>query len=298
MPRLAPRALFRALCEVGLDRRQLSIHEMLTDILEVVQVVDGSKPAHLAGQGEGAAWRMAAFERIAADAGLHVLRTAPIADSAARRASVDTEFPLIAAALDPVAERAPEREVLWIHRDPGLADAIGRLAAGDAKLMARVLGYPACCTEHEARSEADFVRALLRLCEEQHGLGGETAVLEARRSGLALRPNPAASAELEAVWRTRLVFPYLGHTACPACLARPRNSASARLNRRARGLAFRLDPAFAAAVWRTALAEAALATRGDCRALDPVPADPCPCGSSRSHADCCARRRSAMPEFR
>jgi hypothetical protein len=299
MPGAPPHALFRALWEVGLDRGQLSLHEMLTDILEVAQVAAGSKPAHLAGQGEGAAWRIGEFARIAAAAGLKVLRTAPLA---APEPDLAGEFPAIAAAMQAGAARAERRpdapQVLWIVRDPALAEPIGRLVVGDVARVPQVLGYPCCCAQHEARSAAQSVRALLRLYAAQHGLQGEEAVLDAIRAGLGVRPGPAAAAALEGAWRTRLAFPYLGYTACPACLARPRTSPSAGRNRRARILAFRLDEGFAVALWRTALGEAALATRGDFRALDPAPADPCPCGSGSGYGSCCAGRRDAMPEFR
>jgi hypothetical protein len=301
--RAMSQGLFRALWDVGLDRKQLSIHEMLTDILEVVAVAEGLKPAHLAGQGEGAVWRIDAFERIATAAGLCTLRTASIgSDPSARWAKVAAEFPLIAEIMIRGCSRAqPEttpRRVLWIHRDPRLAALVGRLVAGAPALVPSVLGYPWCCAEFDARGELAFVRALLRLYEDQHGLRGEAEVAAALEAGLAVRPGPAASEDLEPVWRTRLIFPYLGHTACPDCLARPETSPSGTLNRVARALAFRLDPGFGGVLGRAALGEAALATRGNFQALDPASADPCPCGDYRTYSACCAGRPNVLPEFR
>jgi len=294
-------SLFRSLWSVGLDRRHLSIHEMLTDILEVVEVAAGLKPAYLAGQGGGEAWRREEFERCAAEAGLLTLRTPGLSPSADRITGVAGEFPLIAAALQArVAQGRPQTapEVLWIYRDASLGVAIRRLAGGERGLVTTVLGYPPCCADYDALGELNFIRAMMRLYREQHGLDDEAAVLRAMEAGVAVRPDPAASDDQETVWRTRICFPYVGHNACPSCLARPEKSPSAPLNRRARALAVSLDPAFAAALWRAALGEAALATTGDFRSLDPVSGDPCPCGSGLNYEDCCARRDTAMPEFR
>jgi hypothetical protein len=283
--------LFRALWKVGLDRKQLSIHEMLTDILEVLAVAEGSKPAYLGGQGEGAAWRLDAFARVAATAGLQVLRTAPIgAPSASQWESAASEFPLIAAALERRAaqprQNGPVQQVLWIYRQPALAARIEQLVAGDVVRLPEVLGYPHCCAEFDARGDADYVRALMRLYETQHGLRDEAAVAAAMEAGLG------------PVWRTRLKFPYLGHTACPDCLERAAESASGRLDREARALAFRLDEGFGCAVWRAARSEAALATRGHFQALDPLSDDPCPCGGRLRYSACCASRPHALPAFR
>jgi hypothetical protein len=295
--------LFHSLWDIGLDRQQPSIHEMLTDILEVVAVAEGSKPAHLAGQGRAAAWRADAFARAAGTAGLQVLRTAPLgADPGRRWAGPAAEFPRMVAALRRRAGRLPPAaevtSVCWIYRDPRLPEVIGRLVGGEAGLACEVLGYPPCCTAFDGRGETDFLRALMRLYEDQHGLKGEAAVAQALEAGLEVRPHPCASEELEPVWRTRLVFPYLGYTACPDCLERPAESPSAGRNRSARALAFRLEEGFACALWRSARAEAALATRGHFQALDPSAQEACPCGSGLRFADCCARRPSLSPSFR
>lgn len=301
--RAVSQELFRALWDAGLDRKHPSIHEMLTDLVEVVAVGEGSKPAHLAGQGGGAAWRIDAFARAAAAAGLPVLRTAALgADPVRRWAGIAAEFPLVARVLRRRAGRVPAAAtvapVCWIYRDPPLAELIGCLVGGETALAAPVLGYPPCCTAFDARGEADFVRALMGLYDAQHGLRGEAAVAQAMEAGLEVRPAPGASEEMEPVWRTRLVFPYLGYTACPDCLQRPGDSPSASLNRAARALAFRLGEGFAHAVWRAALAEAALATRGHFQALDPAAADACPCGSGQPFAECCAQRPNLLPPFR
>ncbi len=291
------RMLFRSLWSVGLDRRHLSIHEMLIDILEVVEVAEGLKPAHLAGQGGGEAWRREEFERSAAAAGLLTLRTPGMLPPADRNAGVAGEFPLVAAALQAQAPR-PAPEVLWIYRDASLGAAIRRVAGGEREWIPTVLGYPPCCVDYDAQGELNFVRGMMRLYREQHGLDGEAAVLQAMEAGVAVRPDPAASRDQETVWRTRIRFPYLGHNACPRCLAQPEDAPSARLNRRARAIAFSLDPAFGVALWRAALGEAALATTGDFRSLDPAPGDPCPCGSGLRYKGCCAGHGAAMPEFR
>jgi hypothetical protein len=103
---------------------------------------------------------------------------------------------------------------------------------------------------------------------------------------------------MEPVWRTRIAFPYVGHTACRDCLAQSDGSPSARLNARARQLAFALDPAFARALWRAAVGEAALATTGNFQSLDPTADAPCPCGSGLAHGACCAGQPQALPAFR
>src|SRR5512143_1439134 len=101
------RILFRSLWNVGLDRKHLSIHEMLVDILEVVEVAEGLKPAHLAHAGDGQAWRSDGFERAVIDAGLHTLRTPEMRAPAQRYAAMAGEFPLISAALQARATQAP-----------------------------------------------------------------------------------------------------------------------------------------------------------------------------------------------
>jgi hypothetical protein len=294
--------LFRALCEVGLDRKQLSIHEMLMDILEVVEVARGLKPAHLAGHGERAPWRMDEFARIAAEAGLHSIQTAEMRQPDDRYDDVADEYPLIAAAMRARSMQTPQppqsRQVLWIYRDLSLETAISRLLAGEHALLPAVLGYPRCCAEYDSHSEINFVRALLRLYETQHGIRDEAAVLQAMAAGLATSADPAASIDLEPVWRTRIRFPFIGHTACPRCLSMAPDSPSGVINRRSRQLAFSLDAGYARALWQAALAEAALATTGDFRSLDPTPADPCPCGSDLPYRDCCAGRAVVRLEFR
>lgn len=294
--------LFRALCEVGLDRKQLSIHEMLIDILEVVEVARGLKPAHLAGHGERAPWRMEEFERIATEVGLHSMRTGEMRRPDERYDRVAAEFPLIAAAMRDraahVSQSPQSQQVLWIYREPSLAPAISRLVAGEHALLPAVLGYPRCCADHDLHSEINFVRALLRLYEAQHGIRGEGAALQAMEAGLPASADPAASIDLEPVWRTRIRLPFVGHTACPLCLSKAPDSPSGEINRRARELAFSLDAGYARALWQAALAEAALATTGDFRSLDPAPADPCPCGSVLPFRDCCAERAAVELEFR
>lgn len=294
--------LFRSLCEVGLDRKQLSIHEMLMDILEVVEVARGLKPAHLSGHGEGAPWRMDAFERIAAEAGLHSIRTAEMPRPDDRYDHVAHEFPLIAAAMRARTAQTPQplqsQRVLWIYREPCLEAAISRLVAGEHALLPAVLGYPRCCADYDSRSEISFVRALLRLYEAQHSIRGEAAALQAMEAGLAASAHQAASIDLEPVWRTRIRFPFVGHTACPQCLSKAQDSPSGEINRRARELAFSLNAGYARALWGASLAEAALATTGDFRSLDPAPADPCPCGSDLPYRECCAGRVTVRLEFR
>ena len=227
-------ALFRALFEVGLDRRQISIHEMLIDILEIVAVAEGSKPAFVGGCGEGARWRLDALATVASGAGLSISRSP--------------------------GEGA--ESALWITRGPGIRE-------GEAPLGTR-LGYPRCCVDHDTRA------------------------VRAEKSGDAAGARQA----LEHVWRTRIHFPYIGFNACPACLADCHESAAADHNRRARALAFALQPGFARALWATALAEAALATTGDFRGLDPTEAAPCPCGSKTAFRACCRPRPEYRPEFR
>lgn len=294
--------LFHALCEVGLDRKQLSIHEMLMDILEVVEVAHGLKPAHLAGHGERSPWRMDEFERIAAEAGLQAMRTSEILRPEDRYEHVADEFPLIAAAMRARTVQTPRplhaQQVLWIFRERSLETAISRLVAGEQALLPAVLGYPRCCADYDLRSEINFVRALLRLYEAQHGIRGEAAALQAMEAGVTVSADQAASIDLEPVWRTRIRFPFIGHTACPQCLSKAQDSPSGEINRRAREFAFSLDAGYARALWQAALAEAALATTGDFRSLDPAPADPCPCGSDLPYRDCCAGRAAVRLEFR
>lgn len=269
---------------------------MLTDILEVVEVAHGPKPAHLSAPAEG--WRIDAFEHVAREAGLRTIRTPMMRPPQSRNDCLAREFPLIAAAMRARKAAVPAQQALWVYRDAATEASIARLVAGEHALLPAVLGYPECCVDDDARSERGFVRALVGLYEKQHGIRGEADVLRAMEEGLPVRGDPGASSALEPVWRTRIAFPYLGYTACRRCLARHASSPSAGLNRAARLLAMSLDREFASALWRAALAEAALATTGDFRSLDPAPADPCPCGSGALYGDCCIGRGTALSAFR
>lgn len=297
----APRQrLFDALRDVGLDRKRLSIHEMLIDILEVVEVAEGVKPSHLAGQGERALWQIDAFERIAAAAGLLTLRTPPIPPVTGRYDTMASSLPLMAATLrrrtQYAAEPRLENQVLWIYRDDALAEAIAGLTRGELERLPGVLGYPACCVAADMQAELRFVREVMQLYQDRHGLHSETAVAQA--IGRSVQEESGIGGDMEPVWRTRLAFPYVGHTACRECLGQPDASPSGLLNRRARELAFALDPAFARGVWRAALSEAALATTGHFQSLDPAAQASCPCGSGLAYRECCEGEPQAQPAFR
>lgn len=182
-------------------------------------------------------------------------------------------------------------EVLWVYRGATLKARIRRLAGGESNLVSAVLGYPECCVEWELQSERHDVAGAQRAA----AVGGAGTPSAPHAAAIDV---PAARHELDSVWRTRLALPYLGFNACPHCLARPHSSASAVINRTARELAFALDPDYAHGIWKSALEEAALATTGNCRSLDPATGDSCPCGSTLSYGECCGRSGAVMPEFR
>ncbi len=109
------------------DLRQLRFHstdkpsrtENLTDILEIVAVMAGLKPAHLSGQGFRSGALIDALERMAARHGLLSLRTKEIKPYRHRRPRYD---PAIYRWETDSEERRRQAgvDVLWIYREASL----------------------------------------------------------------------------------------------------------------------------------------------------------------------------------
>ena len=274
----SPQALFR-------DLRPLAAatpgkpdpHENLTDILEIVGVAAGIRPAHLQGQGQHDEERLAFVERIAHRPGLTTLRTKtlrPYFHRAPRRELIEAEN-----------VTAPEKqrrglEVLWVFADARLAAMISEVVAGRTSVSA-VLAYPNCCVVQDSEDKITHGEAYIQgLVDTYHPTTSEEIVsLWQQDVNVQIAVDPDAG--IRGIDATLRRFPYVQFTACTTCLTEI-DSPAARINRRMRDLAFELSPSFGHQIWQ---ARDLLINRGR-----PIPVgrnNACPCGSGLKFKRCC-----------
>lgn len=228
---------------------RLSEHEDLLDILEVVAVALGLKPAHLQGQGCHDPRRVDRLETVSRRFGLRALRSggAPSAGFEGLPAQIAAHFV--------AAERAQQQEDrqdrLWVYRDATLEGGIHSLLAGRHDLFAAVLGYPACCVAANAgRQEAvtHYAVAALGRAMGDDSPDALLAALKGEAGNAELLPDDAAAlhrlaTDLPSIAR----FPFIGFFPCAACAARD-DSPAGRINESMKALAKRLSPALALAI--------------------------------------------------
>ena len=293
------RSLYRALRSIHFDPLEKpSPWENLTDVLEILAVWQGIKPAHLSGHGFRSERLLVDLESVARQYGLITLRTRPHWPHWHREPSVERGF------LEWYQQRQRHEasaagEVLWIYRDAWLKTSIGLLLDGSAD-ETKVLGYPGCCVRARSEISTQLIEALVDGYRRQHGA---VRVEELIRCGerdvpVALgTPIPTTEAD------SRRRFPFLQFTACADCLGRS-DSPAAGVNAAMQRLAIAVDAEFAGQIQQAARREAT----GRQPPLSGGPFsggvgqsggtdrhlrrnDRCPCGSGTKYKRCCGRRQ-------
>lgn len=139
-------------------------HENLTDILELVAVAEGLKPAHLQGQGHHDEGRLGVLETICQSHGLRTLRTRPLIPFLHRPRRYDAK--IVAFEDDDNVRRQKEGpDVLWVYASSEVEPRLPDLVMGRSG-VADVLGYPDCCETHA--SEEKVVVAEVRPGHHRH----------------------------------------------------------------------------------------------------------------------------------
>jgi hypothetical protein len=257
-----------------------SLHENLLDVLEVVAVAQGLRPAHLQGNGFRDARRLEAFEQIARRHRLATLRTKRVTRRLCRAPEFERELADWITETEAASQQA-DPDVLWVFRKEGLEQTIARVVVGEARIS-DALGYPIYCVE---RKREQFV-----------------VLAEAYAQGIKSAYRPTSPEKLVKLWKDSVqvsiavdvnpltecsasmgVFPYTQLSACPACKANITTSPAAIVNRQMRDLAFSLSLEYGQEIWRAR--DSALAT-GPARQWGRN--DPCPCTSGRKFKKCCA----------
>ena len=147
--------LYRALRSICFDPLEKpSAWEDLTDVLEILAVWKGIKPAHLNGHGFRSERLLADLESVARKHGLLTLRTPPHLPHQHREPRVARGFLEWQQQRERRAASAAG-EVLWIYRDPLLQAAIGLLLDGRVD-ETEVLGYELLCGSTPF-SDGDFI---------------------------------------------------------------------------------------------------------------------------------------------
>lgn len=278
MDRVARERLFHELRKLSAptqDKPLLS--ENLTDVLEILAVTEGIKPAHLNGHGFRSAQLNGHLESLAARYGLSTLRTTRISRFQYRPPTCWPEVAQWQREQDE-ARRVKEGDVIWIYRDPGIAQLIPDTVAGRIS-CSRALGYPECCVN------ADFERSEYMFAALVNGLHKKFNVDTAEEMIALLIRDEGVSIDIDPIRKDMELssarFPYVQFFACAACLA-AEESPAARVNRAMRDLAFAVSPSFGVSIWRAALG------KSEPRRKLSVPRnDSCPCCSGRKFKKCC-----------
>jgi hypothetical protein len=284
----ALRRLFEELREIGFDLREKeSHHENLTDILEILAVAAGLKPAHLNGQGFRSETLLVDLERVADHWSLFHTRTAGIVHHRPRALRCDVAIAEWKRAQQiSEAHRAPS--LLWIYQRPELSEAIGRLVRGEEG-SAVVLGYPQCCVlasgEKDLLLFEEYVRALVRAGSPQspdqiiRQIEADAGVMDQKISAIF-------SDAMGRVTKTRGIYPFVSYTACGACLASPL-SPTARLNRSMKDLALSMSAEFVSEIVAAAGGEPTTSKESlHTRSVKVGRNDSCPCGSGKKYKKC------------
>jgi hypothetical protein len=232
-------ALFRELRALRFGAGKPDPHENLLDVLEVVAVFAGLKPAHLQGQGQYDEGTSIALAETAARHGLLVQRSQGFGEWRPRAYGGDLQFQ---AWMDG-PERNGEWEVLWIYREPPLSNVIGEVVKG-LRRPGEALGYPECCERAYAERALRVLEALENGYRNEHGARSTEDLIEC-----ALQDRPVAVDEDPDAGLAALIqaHPYVQFIACDAC-TKSRGSPAHKQNNAMRILARDLDPSFAKAI--------------------------------------------------
>jgi hypothetical protein len=233
------RELFRELCALRFGEGKPDSHENLLDVLELMAVALGRKPAHLQGHGQYDQATLAAIEALAAKHGLLVRRTPGFDGLTHRPYRGDREFQ----AFMDGRERNGEWEVLWVYRDAPLTSAIDEVVHGQRR-PGEVLGYPECCERAYTERALQVLEALERGYREQHGAVTTAELIECAKQD---RPVSVEADPDKGLIDLIRAYPFVQFIACSPC-ARSKGSAAEKLNNGMRILARDLDPSFAKAI--------------------------------------------------
>ena len=249
--------------------------ENLTDILEIAAVFTGLKPSHLSGHGCRSESLMLTLQQIAPRYGLFTLRTSKCKHFRHREPKYESAIVRWQDLTDE-KKASSDGDVLWIYKNPSLADEILSAVGGHTN-ASHVLGYPDCCVTHHLengiRVGETYVAALRKAhsvptIEEVIGLMEADVPVEVTFAGIDMTDK-----------ESHLRFPYVQFDACRRCLSKP-DSPAARINKQMRDLAFLLSKEFARDVWRAHYLEHQIKTAISRNGL-------CPCGSGKKYKRCC-----------
>jgi hypothetical protein len=248
----------------------------LTDMLELLAVAAGTKPAHLQGQGFRSEAVIHGLEAVAPRYGLCCLRTPALRNYRHRHPDYDPKI-IVWEDRRTAAEQALAPGLLWVYADRELEAAI-REAVSGVRSVAAILGYPDCCTLRNSEVQIAIAEAYVRRLFEQYRISTSEECIRLQENNAPVDALLPPDVGEDTLWR----FPYTQVRACADCL-RDAASPAARVNRRMRDLAFDVNPSFGKAIWR---ARDRVATKGRTRALGRN--DPCSCGSGGKYKKCCA----------
>ena len=289
------RNLYRDLRSVDFDPAQKPCAwENLTDVLEILAVGKGIKPAHLNGCGLQSPSLLTALESVAAKHGLRTLRTRPPRPPQYQEPGVPRGFLEWQQASQRRAA-STAGEVLWLYHNPSLRTSIERLLDGGGD-ETEVLGYPACCVRARREIGTRLIEALVAGYRRQYGAVTVPDLIRCAEQDLAVAlPMSLWTADQD----SRRRFPFVQFTACAPCLRRA-DSPAARVNAAMQSLAGAVDAglvhAIVEAAQRLPMAWGGPVCQGGKESSHlgsvtrkPRRNDRCPCGSGRKYKRCCGR---------
>lgn len=292
-------SLYRALRSIPFDPLEKpSPWENLTDVLEILAVWQGIKPAHLSGHGFRSQRLLVDLESVARQYGLLTLRTRPHWPHWHREPGIERGF-LEWHQRRQQQEASAAGKVLWIYREAVLKTAIDLLLDGSID-ETEVLGYPGCCVRARSEISTQLIEALVDGYRRQHGAVTVADLIRCGEQDVPVKldtPIPTTEAD------SRRRFPFLQLTACADCLGRS-DSPAAGVNAAMQRLAIAVDTEFADQIQQAARREStgrqpplsggpfssgAGQSVGTDRHLRRN--DRCPCGSGTKYKRCCGRRQ-------
>jgi hypothetical protein len=276
------RELHGDLASLRFGAEKKSLHENLTDRLEIVAVAADLKPAHVNGQGLRSESLLVTLEEIGPRHGLRGLRTEAIGFYCHRRPRFAEEVLTWHVEHSRRKSLVAHPWVLWLYKDPSIQPAIVAAVAGTASVAA-ALGYPECCVVRETETNLRFFEEMVSALQQQHGASSSSEIIR-----LLEADTKVTSPEIVAIFRqkmmestqTKLRYPLLQLVACPPCLDSAESPAG-RLNAKMRDLAVAVHPPLASMIKETIWADVLHGSNA------PGRNQPCPCGSKRKFKKCC-----------
>jgi hypothetical protein len=256
------------------ENEKQSRAENLIDVLEIVAVAAGLKLTHLNGHGFRSDQLHADLQGVATAHGLHTVRTTPCLPYHPRASNLPLEIKNWHRT-DAEDRQRVAPDVLWIYKDPAAPAAIQKALRGEVGGDA-VLGYPKCCVTYHSEFGIRMNELYYGALKKKYPGEDVTALMARMQANEEIEiagPTPKMTA-LESARQ----FPYVQFHACPNCLQKAGTPGS-KVNATMRELAFGLDPAFGAAIWR--------AHHADHRLPMPALNADCPCGSGVKLKRCC-----------